>query len=123
MDHSLCRQHPAWSSNRQHRLQSLRYHTLTQSPRMVRGSVALLLVVLVASSCVSAQLNFSPGWGKRTGTAAGGPDQTILHSSSPAAVASDNCGTIPVSAVMHIYRLIRTEAARLVQCQEEEYMG
>nr|QBX89069.1 red pigment concentrating hormone [Nephrops norvegicus] len=98
---------------------------------MVRASCALMLVVVVFASCVSAQLNFSPGWGKRAAAASGtDPAVASLHPAPPAvltaasgATAGDSCGTIPVSAVMHIYRLIRTEAARLVQCQEEEYMG
>nr|XP_045605691.1 red pigment-concentrating hormone-like [Procambarus clarkii] len=102
---------------------------------MVRTCVVLMLTAMVLASCVTGQLNFSPGWGKRAGgVAVGGgggvSDPAALHSASQAALAAvspnaagDNCGTIPVSAVMHIYRLIRAEAARLVQCQEEEYMG
>ncbi|XP_071524452.1 red pigment-concentrating hormone-like [Panulirus ornatus] len=97
---------------------------------MVRAGVALLLVVLVVVSSVSAQLNFSPGWGKRA-AAAGGTDAAAAALRSPAALAvgpsspaaGDTCGAIPVSTVMHIYRLIRSEAARLAQCQDEEYLG
>ncbi|XP_050738193.1 red pigment-concentrating prohormone-like [Eriocheir sinensis] len=98
--------------------------------------VAVVVVALVSS--VSAQLNFSPGWGKRAAAAGGssngvGEAVSALHrnvvsgsgsvvppgSSTP----GDACGPIPVSAVMHIYRLIKNEAARLVQCQDEEYLG
>nr|ADN95181.1 red pigment concentrating hormone precursor [Scylla paramamosain] len=88
---------------------------------------------------VSAQLNFSPGWGKRaaaTSSSNGGVGEGVsgLHPSvggapggvvpsSPGSSSGDSCGPIPVSAVMHIYRLIRSEAVRLVQCQDEEYLG
>ncbi|XP_047473603.1 red pigment-concentrating hormone [Penaeus chinensis] len=93
---------------------------------MVRAVVATLLVVLVVASCVSAQLNFSPGWGKR---AAAGGEGTGMHPPAgavlppPSSLAGESCGTIPVTTVMHIYRLIRAEATRLVQCQDEEYLG
>nr|Q23757.1 RecName: Full=Red pigment-concentrating prohormone; Contains: RecName: Full=Red pigment-concentrating hormone; Short=RPCH; Contains: RecName: Full=RPCH-related peptide; Flags: Precursor [Callinectes sapidus]AAC37244.1 red pigment-concentrating hormone [Callinectes sapidus]AAF21244.1 red pigment concentrating hormone precursor [Callinectes sapidus]prf//2116192A red pigment-concentrating hormone precursor [Callinectes sapidus] len=98
--------------------------------------VALLVVTLMSS--VSAQLNFSPGWGKRAAGASGsnggvGEAVSGLHPSvggAPGGVVppgssspGDSCGPIPVSAVMHIYRLIRSEAVRLVQCQDEEYLG
>nr|Q26324.1 RecName: Full=Red pigment-concentrating prohormone; Contains: RecName: Full=Red pigment-concentrating hormone; Short=RPCH; Contains: RecName: Full=RPCH-related peptide; Flags: Precursor [Carcinus maenas]AAB28133.1 red pigment concentrating hormone precursor [Carcinus maenas] len=99
--------------------------------------VALVVVALVSS--VSAQLNFSPGWGKRAAAGSGssggvGEAVSALHHSvggAPGGVvppgssssSGDSCGPIPVSAVMHIYRLIRNEAVRLVQCQDEEYLG
>lgn len=86
--------------------------------------VALVVVALVSS--VSAQLNFSPGWGKRAGAAGGsssgvGEAVSALHpsvvSASGGVVApgasspGDACGPIPVSAVMHIYRLIKVRHA------------
>lgn len=83
-----------------------------------------MVVALVSS--VSAQLNFSPGWGKRASAAGGsssgvGDAVSALHhnvvSSSgnvvPPGASSpgDVCGPIPVSAVMHIYRLIKVRAS------------
>nr|AGW45011.1 red pigment concentrating hormone [Scylla paramamosain] len=105
-----------------------------------RAGVTLLVVALVVvalMSSVSAQLNFSPGWGKRaaaTSSSNGGVGEGVsgLHPSvggapggvvPPGSSSGDSCGPIPVSAVMHIYRLIRSEAVRLVQCQDEEYLG
>ncbi|MPC25086.1 Red pigment-concentrating prohormone [Portunus trituberculatus] len=111
-------------------------------PQVRRAGVTLLVVALVVValvSSVSAQLNFSPGWGKRAAAASGnnggvGEAVSGLHPSvvgAPGGVvppgssssSGDSCGPIPVSAVMHIYRLIRSEAVRLVQCQDEEYLG
>ncbi|KAK7069842.1 hypothetical protein SK128_025863 [Halocaridina rubra] len=83
--------------------------------------------MLVAVSCISAQLNFSPGWGKRATVAAGG-EGAPLHGAAGVALPvtplrGDSCATIPISTVMHIYKLIKREASRLVQCQDEEYLA
>nr|ACZ51370.1 red pigment concentrating hormone precursor [Rimicaris kairei] len=99
---------------------------------MVRSGVILAMAVVMLVSCVTAQLNFSPGWGKRAGLAAGaGGDGGQLHAASGLALPAtssvgargDNCATIPISTVMHICKLIKREASRLIQCQEEEYLA
>ncbi|XP_066950446.1 red pigment-concentrating hormone [Macrobrachium rosenbergii] len=97
---------------------------------MVRSGVSLVLAVLVLVSCVSAQLNFSPGWGKRAAAAGVGTgSEAQLHSASGLALPGssvtrgDNCASMQISTVMHIYRLIKREASRLVQCQDEEYLA
>ncbi|RZB41086.1 Adipokin hormo domain containing protein [Asbolus verrucosus] len=64
----------------------------------------LLVVLLIAFVGVcSAQLNFTPNWGKRT--------------SSPAAGESDNCKE-SVDTIMLIYKIIQNEAQKLVECEK-----
>lgn len=87
--------------------------------------MAVVVVALVSS--VSAQLNFSPGWGKRAAAAGGssssgvGEAVSALHHNvvsgsgsvvpPGSATPGDACGPMPVSAVMHIYRLIKVRHA------------
>lgn len=92
-----------------------------------------MLLVLLLVSCTVAQLNFSPGWGKRAsssgrassssaatnpgdasdsalhpnGLLVGGGSGGLLPQGGVSSTLGDNCGTIPFAAVKHIYRLIR----------------
>ncbi|CAH1377800.1 unnamed protein product [Tenebrio molitor] len=65
----------------------------------------LLIFLLVAFVGVcSAQLNFSPNWGKRVSSTTGGGE-------------SDNCKE-SMDVIMLIYKLIQNEAQKLVECEK-----
>nr|WKE35821.1 adipokinetic hormone preprohormone [Kalotermes flavicollis] len=59
----------------------------------------LLVVVALVLVLCEAQVNFSPGWGKRS-TLQDGPCKTSTES------------------LMYIYKLIQNEAQKLVECEK-----
>ncbi|CAL4089051.1 unnamed protein product [Meganyctiphanes norvegica] len=95
-------------------------------------SAMVVAVVACFAICVSAQLNFSPGWGKRNSddsmslrshhnsrsSSSGGVNAALPP---PIRGLVDNCADMNrIAAVMHIYTLIKNEAARMIQCQDED---
>nr|CAD7450110.1 unnamed protein product [Timema bartmani] len=62
-----------------------------------------LLVILLVSSCLlvafcGAQVNFSPGWGKRS-------------------ITPENCKTT-MDSLMYINKLIQSEAEKILDCEK-----
>ncbi|KAJ3639647.1 hypothetical protein Zmor_002992 [Zophobas morio] len=68
---------------------------------MHRVWLTVLLIALVG--ICAAQLNFSPNWGKRATSSAGGEN--------------DNCKE-SVDTIMLIYKIIQNEAQKLVECEK-----
>ncbi|KAL7643605.1 UNVERIFIED_CONTAM: hypothetical protein RMT77_005588 [Armadillidium vulgare] len=78
----------------------------------------LLLVACSVILCVGGQLNFSPGWGKRSSEVLG----RLIDIRSMAGLVpedKDPCNTLSVTAVLNIYSIIKNEARRMAQCNEE----
>ncbi|KAK7790124.1 hypothetical protein R5R35_001172 [Gryllus longicercus] len=64
---------------------------------MSRGTLVLVLAGLLLTFA-SAQVNFSTGWGKRSGT-------------------QDGCKS-SMDSLMYIYKLIQMEAQKIIECEK-----
>ncbi|KAF2356152.1 Adipokinetic hormone/red pigment-concentrating hormone [Trinorchestia longiramus] len=98
-----------------------------------------LFLLLICLSVTEAQLNFSPGWGKRSDTPQSAFSAIMENASNSArlrgapelldvtrtATAMENeigfgeaCGTPSVAALMKIFRIIKSEASRMSRCHD-----
>ncbi|XP_055544671.1 hypertrehalosaemic prohormone [Wyeomyia smithii] len=76
--------------------------------------VKLFSVLLICASLIfvcEAQLTFTPSWGKRSST----PLSLNMQSSFGV---QDGCKT-PVDSLMVIYRMIQTEAQKILECNQK----
>ncbi|XP_053696865.1 hypertrehalosaemic prohormone [Sabethes cyaneus] len=76
--------------------------------------VKLFSVLLICASLIfvcEAQLTFTPSWGKRSST------PLALNMQNTFGV-QDGCKT-PVDSLMVIYRMIQTEAQKILECNQK----
>ncbi|CAB3361015.1 Hypothetical predicted protein [Cloeon dipterum] len=80
-------------------------------PLLILGLLSTYLLIFCLDTA-DAQVNFSPGWGKRGLTGAAGPGVGI-----PQELRDSSCKS-SMDTILHIYKLVQAEAQKLTNCEK-----